>query len=139
MIFASVAWVGLAATYLLFAGQISQTELIAGLGASLAAAAYALTARHVAEQPLNLRLPWHRVVARVAKSVVVDTIRVGLALIRATPGSLSRRASAPADAGHRAVAILALSLAPNGVVVDTQDGDVLLHQLVRAETREPTA
>jgi hypothetical protein len=78
------------------------------------------------------------VVATASKSLVVDTTRVGLALIRATPGSLSRLASPPADAGHRAVSILALSLAPNGFVVDTRDGTILLHQLVRAETREPT-
>jgi multisubunit Na+/H+ antiporter MnhE subunit len=132
MIFAMTVWIALAATYLVFAGQASGHELMAGLGASLAAAGYAIVAHRAAGAPLRLRVRWFHVAATVAKSLVVDTIRVAPALLRGKPGSLSRQ-TIPAEAGARGVAILASSVAPNGFVVSTQRQEAVLHRLVDAE------
>jgi multisubunit Na+/H+ antiporter MnhE subunit len=129
---AAVAWVGLAALYLLFAGQVSRNEIIAGLGASVLAALYAAVARHVAKAKLRLRLHWPRIAASVLRSLVVDTAKVGVALLRCEPGLLTSREQPAQDAGQRAVTVLAVSVAPNSFVV-RDDGDALvLHELVRA-------
>jgi hypothetical protein len=135
MVFALAAWVGLAAAYLLFAGQVSGHELIAGLGASLLAGAYAVVAHHAAVSPLRLRLPWLRVVAGVARDLVVDTSRVGAALLRPRAGALAE-GELPAGDGRRAVAILALSVAPNGFVVRAGDHAMAMHRLVEADRTE---
>jgi hypothetical protein len=129
--FAAFAWIGLAALYLLFAGQVSRNEIIAGLGASLAAALYALVSHRTARAPLRLRLNWLRVVASAARSLIVDAARVGAAMVRGEPGRLTSREAPREDAGPRAVSVLALSVAPNSFVV-RDDGDALvLHELVR--------
>jgi hypothetical protein len=128
-IFAPVAWAGLAGLYLLLAGQVSFHEVIAGTAASVAAAAYA-TVAHRAMAPLPLRLPWLAVARRVISALVLDTIRVGVSLIRAAPGSQSRQKLPDADRGRRAVEILTVSTAPNGFVLRADQTDMLLHRLV---------
>jgi multisubunit Na+/H+ antiporter MnhE subunit len=129
---AMVAWVGSAAVYLLFAGQASPHELIAGLGASVLVAAFAIIAHRAAAAPMRLRLPWLRVIGGVAKDLVVDTVRVGAALLRPRPGTLSR-VGAPTEPGRRAVAILAASVAPNSFVVRAGDDGMVLHRLVGSD------
>jgi hypothetical protein len=129
---AAIAWVGLAAAYLLFAGQVSRNEIIAGLGASILAAVYAAIAHRAADRKLRLRLNWPRVAASVLRSLLVDTAKVGAALVRCEPGLLTSRAQPAEDAGRKAVTVLALSMAPNSYVV-RDDGDALvLHALVQA-------
>ena len=60
--------------------------MIAGLGASVAAAAYATVSHRVGAPPLQLRLNWFRLVGGVARALVLDTIKVGFSLMRAAPG-----------------------------------------------------
>jgi hypothetical protein len=132
-VLAPITWAGLAATYLLFAGQVSSHEVIAGLGASVAAAAYATVSHRVGAPPLQLRLNWFRLVGGVARALVLDTIKVGFSLMRAAPGSLSGQKLPQCGAGQRAVDILALSAAPNGIVVRAGSYDMLLHRLVEAD------
>ncbi len=136
MMFAGIAWVVLAAAYLLFAGQVSRNEIIAGLGASVAAGVYAAVAHRAQAAPLRLRLAWPRVIAAALRSLVVDTLRVGLALLRARRGSLARRRMGTDEAapGPRAVTILSLSLAPNAFVVRAADDSLLLHRLAPSDT-----
>jgi hypothetical protein len=138
MIFGIVAWIGLAATYLLFAGQVSRNEVIAGLGASLLAAAYAVVAHRTTDAKLRLRLPWLRVIGGVATDLVVDTIGVGATLVRPRAGDLSRR-PLPVQPGRRAVAILAASVAPNSYVVGTDRDAMVMHRLAASGGTETPA
>ncbi len=133
MIFAPAAWAGLAASYLLFAGQVSSHEIIAGLGASIAAAAYATVSHRVGAPPLQLRLNWFRLLGDVARALVLDTIKVGFSLIRSTPGSLSDEGSPYTHSGQRAVDILTRSAGPNGFVVRIDETKLLLHRLVNTD------
>ena len=136
MIAASVVWVTLAGAYLLLAGQVSRNEIIAGLGASVTAAVYAAVAHRTVDAPLRLRLPWLRVILTVLRDLAVDTVRVGAALFSAKPGALSHRkprAGEMADPGRRAVAILALSVAPNSFVVRAEDDAMLMHRLAGSD------
>ncbi len=127
----------LAATYLLLAGQVSRNEVLAGLGASVIAAVYAIVAHRTVETPFGLRLRWMRVAMMVVTSLLTDTARVAVGLVRAAPGKLVRQPPLPAESGARAVAILALSLAPNSFVARASDKETLLHQMVPVKPQQP--
>jgi hypothetical protein len=141
MMFAGLSWLALALSYLVFAGQVSRNELIAGFGACAIAVGHAVIAHRAADAPMRLRLRWDRVIGIAATSLVMDTIRVGAALLRPRPGALSPE-TLPLDeavpSGRRAVAILTLSLAPNGFVVRADGTRAVMHQLVPTDPRQPS-
>lgn len=143
MVGACVAWALLFGAYLLFAGQVSADEIVAGTVAGVAGAVLSSRIRRVAERRFVLRAPWGRVARRIAASLVSDTGRVAMALTRAVMhgpdagGSLlhqpfARDGATEADAGRRAIVVLAASLAPNAYVLRiAEDRDeMLLHCLV---------
>ena len=135
--------------YMLLAGSLTWTEAVAGLGSAAAVAAYAVIQRREQERRLALRLPPVRALASTAKSLVTDTARVGLALVRALAGG-PRRGEAewqrfhpggrsPAETGRRALVTLLTSAAPNGFVIDIRpsaapeaEHALLLHRLAPA-------
>ena len=122
----------LAAIYLLFAGQLSTTEAIAGVPVSLGTALYAYALRRTASRPLGLAAPWGRLMLSVAKSIVLDTGRVAAVLIRGGHGTSDRQpfhAGAAPEVGRRALVTLALSLAPNGFVTEIGPDELMLHRL----------
>jgi hypothetical protein len=150
-------WVALAALYFAFAGQLSVAEVTVGLVAGLATAAFSLILREATERPLRLRAPWHRLVARLARSILRDVGRVAVALARAVTGHTAtgriRRArtartrhvgmtlsqplarigaAAEEEAGHWALVILLASIAPNGYVLESRQWSLELHRLTRA-------
>ncbi len=126
-----------AGLYLVFAGQVSGTEVAAGIPAAGLAAAYAGLRRRGESRPMRLRGPWLRLTLSPIASVAGDVARVGVQLLRAVlvPGShvagtVSRQpfrpgGTGPADAGRRALVTLASSLAPNGFVLEAPPSELL--------------
>lgn len=143
ILFAILAWAGLASFYLLLAGQVSVSELGAGAGLATAATAYACVAHLRARRRLSLPRRWPLVALAAGSRLFPDAARVGWALLLGRQGALASQDfrigehTAP-DAAHRAVAILAVSAAPNAVVVtlDDEDQTMLLHHLA---PRRPSA
>lgn len=137
-------WVAFAAAYVLFAGQLSLTEAIAGVPMATAVSAFVEALRRCEQRALRLRAPWLRLLRRALASLAVDAVRVGGVLLRALVhrpaapvGRLARQpfrqgGGAPREAGRRALATLAISVAPNGYRVDAGgQGDVMVvHRLV---------
>lgn len=146
MLFVLTNWVVLAGLYLLFAGQLSGSEVIAGVPASLAAAVFALLVHRVQPRRFQVRAPWLRVVVRPIAALFPDAARVGTMLLRAMwrrpdgpLGVISQQpfrhgGNQPGDAGRRALTTLGLSLAPNGyVLLVPDDRDMLpVHRLAPA-------
>ncbi|HET9019822.1 MAG TPA: hypothetical protein VFN46_09550, partial [Acetobacteraceae bacterium] len=63
MIVGLILWAELFGFYLLFAGHVGNTELLAGGPAALAAAAIGLLLHRVTRRRFRLRAPWSRVLA----------------------------------------------------------------------------
>jgi hypothetical protein len=147
---AILLWIVFAASYLLFAGQASETELVALLPTATAVTAFALLCRATQDRRLDLRAPWPRVIARSLISVPADSVRVGLMLARVLTkrpktavGTLSVQPfchgeNRPSPAARRALVALGASLAPNGYMVAIPDGQdrMIMHRLVAAEQRD---
>ena len=129
-LFGVLTWIASAVTYLLLAGQVSRNEMIACVGAGVAVAAFAMGAHRLVGEPFRLSIPSVRGAAAVLQAVVIDTGRVGAALCKANPGSLSCGPALPAQASDRGMAILRLSLAPNGFVAGVRRNAALVHRLV---------
>jgi hypothetical protein len=145
-LFCILAFAGSAGLYLLFAGQLSSTEL---LTAGLVAAAFTLlTAILRLRHDRRLSLPWPpvRALLRPFASLFADSGRVGLVLLRAilhrpsgavgaaSPQPYRAGGQAPADSGRRALVILGSSLAPNGFVLEDlpDNGDrLVMHRLAQ--------
>ena len=136
----------LAGFYLLFAGQVSMTETIAGLPAVLIAGGFwALQRRHRHRRLQYSGVPWPRVLLRPLAALGGDSLRLGAVLLRAlfrgpagAAGAVTRQpfrhGGGGAAAGRRALVTLAASLAPNGIVLDIDDkaGILSLHRLAPA-------
>ena len=148
-----LSWAVLFALYLLFAGQASSAELVAGALLGALAAAYEVHVRRLARCKLRLTAPWSRLTVRTLGALARDTGLVGWGLIRAIAGrplqggearqpfetgDLSPGAAGGAAAGHRAIAVLAVSIAPNTYVIDVLEPPqgLLVHRLV---ARTPAA
>ena len=140
-ILGALRWAGLTVLYLVLAGQLSISETTAGLLAGLSAAALSLALRAAAEQRFRLRAPWHRLVPRLCLAVLRDVNRVTVALAKAViaghAGSIQIQPVAPtgdaaAEAGHRALAMLLVSVAPNGYVLESRRAELMLHRLAEA-------
>ena len=131
--------------YILFAGQVSVTEIEAGAPAAVAAAGFTVLLHRVAEpeRAFRLKAPWLRVLGKPLAALFPDAVRVGRALLQA----LWRRPSSavglvvrqpfqegggdPASAARRGLVTLGSSLAPNGYVLGIPDEEeaLLLHRL----------
>ena len=137
--------------YLAFAGQVSGTEIAAGVPAAGLVAAYAGLRHQGESRPMRLRGPWLRLVLSPTAAVAGDAAWVGVRLLRAVfvsephvAGTISRQpfrsgSTEPADAGRRALVTLASSLAPNGFVLDVapsvllrDEQALLMHRLAPA-------
>lgn len=138
--------VALAALYAICAGTLSIHEFIAGVIALAMAAAFATLITAVG-RPIRLRAPWVRLIGRVLASIVLDSIKVGLQLVRQLKGrpvrpmgvlreqSFDSGSLAPADAGRRALVTLAVSLSPNKYVVAISPDKpwLILHAMVHVK------
>ncbi len=133
----------LAVSYALFAGEISETEAIAGAFAVALAIGFAFVHRHAADRRLSFRgVRWGRVLLRPLLALPVDSWHVGVALAKAIfgggggeiAGQAFHYGDTAADAARRALVTLAASLAPNGYVIgiDGEAGTMRLHRLVPA-------
>ncbi len=133
--------------YLLFAGQVSRSEVWTGAVLALAMVGWRLVlhagdTRRLAAGRDHLA-PWGRALA----SLPWATMRTGGALIAAlfghspqpstTTAFVHGPADAPADNGRRATAVLAASLAPDSFVVRTPEGEdrALIHSIVPARRK----
>ncbi len=129
--------------YLLFAGQVSTSELATGAGVAVAAAGWTLAARAGHGRWLAVGAdhlaPWGRALAELPWA----TLRTAGALVAALFGRAPQSEAAPfvhgpadaaADNGRRATAVLAASLAPDSFVVRTPQGEdrALIHRIVPA-------
>ncbi len=144
MVTGLTAWVILAGLYFLFAGQFSPDEAGAAAGTAAVGAICLVLIRAATTRHLSLAAPWHRVLGAPLAQLAPDTWRVGGALVRALAGGGHRGVATwqpfrhggddPADAGRRGLVVLAVSLAPNGYVLDLPEnaGALLLHRLVPA-------
>lgn len=131
------------AFYLLFAGQATTPELAAAALTASAITAYHLHVRHHAHRRFRFAAPWPRLAWRITSALARDIALVGWGLARAVAGRSLRSGEArqpfepggstPTDAGHRAIAVLAASVAPNGYVIETlkPPNGLLMHRLVR--------
>ncbi len=144
----AIAWALLMGLYLVLAGQVSTTEVVAGLLTGLAAALLSVAVRIDARRQLRFRgVPWITLLGRPALALLSDTARVGAALARvalrgpdvhgAPEGAVVRQAfaqggSGAQDGARRGLVTLAVSLAPNSYVLRIMDerNEIRLHRLV---------
>jgi hypothetical protein len=143
--FGGAVWCVLAAFYLLFAGQVSSHEIAAGMVATAPATVFAVLLHRARSRWMRLTAPWLRLVGRPLATLFPDAVRVGLRLARAlwrppdgAGGFVARQPfrhgdAGADDAGRRGMVTLALSVAPNGYVMNVPAGDdaVLMHRLAR--------
>jgi hypothetical protein len=131
----------LSGLYLVLAGEVSLSEIIAGVLAGLLATAVSLGLRAAAERQFVLRAPWPRLAARAGWALMRDIFRVALALAQAAAGGaggmIARQPFAgagaePAAAGRRALATLFASVAPNGYVTEVTPTALELHRVAPA-------
>jgi hypothetical protein len=130
-------FVALFAMWLLFVGAIQGVELIAGICAAVVGTVAVAVVR--SQGLLGVRVEWRllRRVWRPVLQVVPDFGLVMTALVRRRRGSF-RTLDFPVggeravDAGRRALAVVAPSLAPNRLVVDVdaETGEAIVHDLV---------
>lgn len=136
-------WAILFGAYLLFAGQLSKSEIIAGLPASALVTGFGVLLRRAEQHRLRLDAPWFRVIGATLGALYPDALRVGrvlLAVLLRRPagavGSISGQPflagdEAPVTAGRRALVTLGSSVAANGYVVgiDRMAAALYLHRL----------
>jgi hypothetical protein len=146
MLLACISWLIFLGLYLLLAGQVSLTEIVAGVPAAAFAACFTVLLHRVSERRFRLDVPWWRVVGQPLAAVMPDAICVGRALLGAVLrrplgplGALARQpfrqgGDVPPDPTRRGLVTLGSSLAPNGFVVSIPQGQdiLLLHRLVPA-------
>ena len=133
-----LSWfVGLFALWLLFVGTVQDVELVAGLFAAAIGAGAVEVVR--AQRLLGFRVErrWLRLGWKPLVRVVPEFLLLMAALVRRSRGTF-RELDFPVggeraiDAGRRAFAVGAGSIAPNRLVVDVdpEAGSALVHDLV---------
>ena len=128
--------------YLLFAGQLGTTELIAGGCVAIGFTCLQTVLRLREERRLSLPMPPARLFLKPFAALILDAGRVGQVLARAilrrprsSVGTISpqpfRQGAEAQDRGREALVILATSLAPNGYSLERRPGDggLLMHRL----------
>jgi hypothetical protein len=132
--------------YVLFSGETSVAELVAGVTVGGLAAIYQVALRCAAGSTA-FSFSALRPLVEATGAVLRDTPRVALALVQAilggAPASRVRITAAPAGAdpikpAGRAIAITAGSLAPNSVVVASvfDRREIVVHRLVDSSPAE---
>lgn len=136
-----VGWVVWTAAYVLFAGQFSADELTAAVLCGLVAALWTGALHRVAKVRFHFQAGTAGAVLRAVTGIPSGTLAVGLRLLRALVGAQSGEMSQapffrgrdddPSDAGRRAVAVLAQSLAPDSFVARLPEGrgEIDIHHL----------
>lgn len=141
----SLACLGFAACYFLFAGEFSVHEVVAGFVACAGTWAFESLLRCAVQPGRRISLSPAEC-GRAALSLVTDCVAVGQVLIQVTRqrpagavGSRHRLAiegspkgngqANPAAAGRRAGLTLAKSIAPNEFVVDIDERGFIVHRL----------
>ncbi len=135
----AVAWLVFFGVYLLYAGEVSLNEILAGIPAAGALACFAVASRRAEQRHLRVRAPWPRLLLRPVGSLFADAAKVGrvllAALVRRPDGPIGRAAAQPFreggsdDAGRRALVTLGSSVAPNGYVLAIGRETLILHRL----------
>ena len=127
--------------YLLLAGQLSLSEIIAGAAVALLAAGFAAALLHAEKRRLRFPAGSLPAALRGVGAMLPDALRVGRMILARDPaGQLVHQTfrpggDDPADAGRRAVVTLATSLAPNQYVVCMGE-DLLVHRLAPGPSRD---
>jgi len=128
--------------YLLFAGQLSTDEVIAGVCCAAAAAAVSFTVPFIAERHFSFTgVPWAKLIGRTLASLASDVPKVGMRLLRPVSSAglqrwpLASPGDDPRTTARRALVTLAASLAPNSYVAAVLGGrgELLVHSLAPAE------
>ncbi len=137
-------WAILAAAYLLFAGQFSGDEFAMSVLGGLAASLWAVALGRTAVQRFRFERGAGDATGRALAGVPGATAGVALALLKAAAaggGGEVRsqaftygRVAEPQDAGRRAVAVLARSLAPDSFVLRAHEGEDRLELHVMGDT-----
>lgn len=132
-------WCVLLGVYLVLTGETSADEVVAGALASAAATLLAILMHRIAARHFKFRqVRWKHLVVSTANSLITDTARVAVSLLRPSPpsGGFVRRTMAShgrdaEQAACRAVLVLAGSMTPNAYVIWELDskGEWLLHRL----------
>jgi len=130
-------YAGLFAGWLLLVGTVQRLELIAGLCAAAIGLGVVEVVRAQGLFRFRVEWLWLRLIWRPLARVVPEFLLLLLALVRRPRGTF-RQLDFPVggeratDAGRRAFAVLAGSLAPNRLVVDLdpETGKALVHDLV---------
>lgn len=135
-------WALFTAIEVLLVGKVDPQETPAGAAIGALAAAGTLAASRAGAVRYRVRARWMRLLVPIAIGVVRDTIRVFALLLRHLAGGPlphDRIVDVPFDAGgddpesnaHRALAIAAVSCAPNSIVLDVRRarGTLRVHYL----------
>ena len=144
--FSLLTGVFLFATYMVLAGQISETEIIASTLATFIACVFTVAHRRNARRRFSAPQGVAGFILHSIVQIVPNTCRVAWALLRvvsfgarASRGSIAEQpfstgTSSPRDATRRAITTLGVSFAPNGYVlrVFAADGSLVVHRLVPA-------
>lgn len=137
-----LAWIGAAAAYVLFAGQFGAEELATAVICGLVAGLWSAALRRVASVRLRFERGAIGAAGRALAGVPMAATKVAARLVRASiVGAAGEVVTQPffhgrrddhRDAGRRAVAILARSLAPDSFVLRApeQQDEIVIHTLV---------
>lgn len=137
---AGVWFVLLTGAYLTFIGSVTGPEAATGVAVAAASAALAVLARSAERLRDRPRLAWLGWLPAVPAAVLTDTGRLGVLLARrvagrAAPGGFADVQLGPAEdryrPAQRALAMLAISLAPSSYVVaaDHERGTLQVHRI----------
>lgn len=143
------AWLGrsavLYALWLALVDNVHTVELYAGAGAAALAGAAGVAESRVRHSDPRMSPGMLRHVHRPLVSLVTDTARVAVALVRALAGRhpegrlraarFGATADTPRDAARRSLVEVLGSLGPNRYVIgiDREDGVLLVHELVGSD------
>ena len=137
------AWMCLFAAYLLFAGQVSLDEVVAGSLCAAMAVLWWEATRRVSTHSFAFEAASWAAVGRACRSLPGATLSVALALLRSVVsrdgGEVAHwffahgQRTAPLDSGRRAVGVLAASLTPDSFVLRTpvMRDEIVVHALPR--------
>ncbi len=132
-----VWWVLLTLLWVELVSSSSLPEIVLGVCCGAIAAGAALLGRTEQNRQYRFRLQWLRWFVLAAPAAVRDTLRVARLLLRPRAereaGTL-RLVRLPNEddalrAGRRALAVLALGVAPGSYVVDAEHDELLIHEL----------
>jgi len=139
LLYGAAWWLGFLPLYLLLAGSLDWQEMVAGAGLSVLAALAVTVTHRAGKLHFQPRLRWLKHFRRLPGKVLADCGIVGAALLRRekSTGIFRTIPFAPGgedaeSAARRALVVAGASLAPNTYVVaiDTERGQLVLHQLV---------